>query len=47
MLNIHKVDTVKIVDGEDCVVEEQLSEIKKLMKQVNEAGTAGFISYAL
>ena len=32
---------------EECVVEEELSETQKLMKQVKEAGTAGIISYAL
>merc|ERR1740139_1323570 len=41
-----------INDGDDdeeiCVVaEEELSETKKLLKQVKEAGTAGVISYAL
>lgn len=35
-------------DGEvDVEVEEELSETKKLLKQVKEAGTAGIISYAL
>jgi len=35
-------------DEEICVVaEEELSETKKLLKQVKEAGTAGIISYAL
>jgi len=35
-------------DEEVCVVEEEeLSETKKLLKQVKEAGTAGVISYAL
>lgn len=35
-------------DDEICVVEEEeLSETKKLLKQVKEAGTAGVISYAL
>jgi len=34
---------------ENCVVpeEEELSETKKLLKQVKEAGTAGVVSYAL
>ena len=44
-------DKVSIVseneNDEECVVEEELSETQKLLKQVKEAGTAGVISYAL
>ena len=32
---------------EECVIEEELTETQKLLKQVKEAGTAGVISYAL
>jgi hypothetical protein len=32
---------------DECEVEEELSETKKLMKQVKDAGVAGVISYAL
>jgi hypothetical protein len=39
-------DAALIVD-EECVIEEELSESQKLMKQVKEAGTAGVISYAI
>jgi hypothetical protein len=46
-----QVDTSKIVDEKECSIspqpEEELSETKKLLKQVKEAGTAGVISYAL
>uniref|UniRef100_A0A7R9WF11 DUF1279 domain-containing protein n=1 Tax=Pseudictyota dubia TaxID=2749911 RepID=A0A7R9WF11_9STRA len=31
---------------EECVVEEELTETEKLLKQVKDAGVAGFISYA-
>ena len=43
-----KASATKDKDGEvDVEVEEELSETKKLLKQVKEAGTAGIISYAL
>merc|ERR1712232_1347595 len=35
------------VIDEECVVEEEMTETQKLMQQVKESGTAGFISYAL
>ena len=40
---------VNVATNEECEIkeEEELSETKKLLKQVKEAGTAGVISYAL
>jgi len=42
-----KAVTSMEVTDEECVVPEELSETKKLLKQVKEAGTAGVVSYAL
>eukprot|EP00557_Chaetoceros_sp_GSL56_P006609 CAMPEP_0176488408 /NCGR_PEP_ID=MMETSP0200_2-20121128/6690_1 /TAXON_ID=947934 /ORGANISM="Chaetoceros sp., Strain GSL56" /LENGTH=167 /DNA_ID=CAMNT_0017885383 /DNA_START=742 /DNA_END=1245 /DNA_ORIENTATION=- len=44
-------DASALKDDKECAIatepEEELSETKKLLKQVKEAGTAGVISYAL
>lgn len=44
-------DATALKDEKECAIspepEEELSETKKLLKQVKEAGTAGVISYAL
>ena len=41
------VSTTSAIKDDECVVEEELTETQKLLKQVKEAGTAGVISYAL
>lgn len=41
------VSTTSEIKDDECVVEEELSDTQKLLKQVKEAGTAGVISYAL
>uniref|UniRef100_A0A7S2WGL9 Uncharacterized protein n=1 Tax=Eucampia antarctica TaxID=49252 RepID=A0A7S2WGL9_9STRA len=40
-------DTSAVIEDEESIVEEELSETQKLMQKVKESGTAGFISYAL
>lgn len=49
ILEEKKEAPVDLATNEECEIkeEEELSETKKLLKQVKEAGTAGVISYAL